>query len=45
MVKVDKEFNLKDWEWIVVYFLLLERESMVKVVWIICCKCIFEKIY
>jgi hypothetical protein len=45
MAKVDKEFNLKDWEWIAVHFPPSERESMAKVAWIICCKCTPEKIY
>lgn len=44
MAKVDKEFNLKDWEWIAVHFPPSERESMAKVAWIICCKCTPEKI-
>ena len=44
MAKVDKEFNVKDWEWIAVHFPASERESMAKVAWIICCKCTPEKI-
>ena len=44
MAKVDKEFNVKDWEWIAVHFPPSERESMAKVAWIICCKCTPEKI-
>ncbi len=43
MAKVDKEFNVKDWEWIAVHFPASERESMAKVAWIICCKCTPEK--
>ncbi|MDY7005221.1 MAG: hypothetical protein SWX82_15110 [Cyanobacteriota bacterium] len=45
MAKVDKEFNLRDWEWIAVHFPPSEREAMAKVAWLICCKCTPEEIY
>lgn len=45
MPKFDDEFNLKDWEWIAVYFPPSERESMAKVAWFICCKCTPEEIF
>ncbi|NEP77204.1 MAG: hypothetical protein F6K39_02880 [Okeania sp. SIO3B3] len=44
MAEVDKEFNLRDWEWIAVHFPPSERESMAKVAWLICCKCTSEEI-
>ncbi|NES75494.1 MULTISPECIES: hypothetical protein [unclassified Okeania] len=44
MAKVDKEFNLRDWEWIAVHFPPSEREAMAKVAWFICCKCTPEEI-
>ncbi len=44
MAKVDKEFNLRDWEWIAVNFSPSEREAMAKVAWLICYKCTPEEI-
>jgi len=44
MARVDKEFNLRDWEWIAVHFPPSEREAMAKVAWLICCKCTPEEI-
>lgn len=44
MPEVDKEFNLRDWEWIAVHFPPSERKSMAKVAWFICCKCTPEEI-
>ncbi|MEB3339259.1 hypothetical protein [Okeania sp.] len=45
MAKVDKEFNLKDWEWIAVHFPKSERETMARVAWLVCSKCTPEEIY
>ncbi|NEQ40098.1 MAG: hypothetical protein F6K40_29210 [Okeania sp. SIO3I5] len=44
MAELDKEFNLRDWEWIAVHFPPSEREAMAKVAWFICCKCTPEEI-
>ncbi|NEO51646.1 MAG: hypothetical protein F6K54_00145 [Okeania sp. SIO3B5] len=44
MPEVDKEFNLKDWEWIAVHFPKSEREAMAKVAWLISDKCTPEEI-